>query len=335
MLQLITDKVEESLSLDYKRSEALTAPKNDLTKEVTKDVSAFANSAGGLIIYGMAEGSDATKHLPVSVSPIDRTIFSKERLEHLINNIQPRIAGVEITPIPLSSGVTHVAYVVHVPASTTAHQCTDKRYYRRHNFEAVMMEDYEIRDVMNRNRFPALSIEVVLRLMYSKPEPLIAGMPPMGGYREALRENFWWIINVKNHGGTVGHYLEGSVTIPRAYLGAYDTDSFEGVDFEITNFLRTTYGSGMHSKPSEPEYKRVLPKCSLEVLSRRASAAALLMHKQPFSITWKLFCDEAPPREGVISANDVMVEVNSAFEAEMAKQSIDMNQLNFCKLTRI
>ena len=150
LLQLLRDKAEKSVALDYKRSEALTKAKGDLTREVTKDVSAFANSAGGIRIYGIAEGSDATKHLPESLSPIDRTEFSKERLEHLINNIQPRIAGIEIVPVSLTSDPSHVAYVVAIPASTTAHQCTDKRYYRRFNFEAVAMEDYEIRDVMNR-----------------------------------------------------------------------------------------------------------------------------------------------------------------------------------------
>ena len=84
LLQLLRDKAEKSVALDYKRSEALTKAKGDLTREVTKDVSAFANSAGGIRIYGIAEGSDATKHLPESLSPIDRTEFSKERLEHLI-----------------------------------------------------------------------------------------------------------------------------------------------------------------------------------------------------------------------------------------------------------
>jgi hypothetical protein len=31
-----------------------------------------------------------------------------------------------------------------------AHQARDYRYYKRHNFNALPMEDYEVRDVMNR-----------------------------------------------------------------------------------------------------------------------------------------------------------------------------------------
>src|SRR5687767_2325500 len=108
---LIANRVEESLSLDYKRGDALNSPQGDLRKEVTKDVSAFANSAGGTLIYGVAEGSGADKHLPVSLAPVKRSLFGKERLEHLINNIQPRISGVEIIPIPLSTSADDVAYV--------------------------------------------------------------------------------------------------------------------------------------------------------------------------------------------------------------------------------
>ena len=56
--QLIRDSVEESLSIEYKSAGALG--KSDTKKtEITKDVSAFANSTGGVLIYGIAEFQDA------------------------------------------------------------------------------------------------------------------------------------------------------------------------------------------------------------------------------------------------------------------------------------
>jgi predicted HTH transcriptional regulator len=52
--QMIADGVQESLILDYKRADALA--KTDRQRiDITKDVSAFANSSGGVVIYGMAE----------------------------------------------------------------------------------------------------------------------------------------------------------------------------------------------------------------------------------------------------------------------------------------
>jgi len=54
----------------------------------------------------------------------------------------------------------HYCYVVEIPQSGTAHQALDRKYYRRRNFESTAMEDYEIRDVMNRRKHPFLTAEV-------------------------------------------------------------------------------------------------------------------------------------------------------------------------------
>ncbi len=161
----ITDEIEENLALDYKASGAL-AKTDDKRKEVTKDVSAFANSAGGIIIYGIKEYNDhARKHLAEKTDAIDRTQISKEWLEQVISNIRPRIPDVVIHPVPLNGVPTQVAYVVEIPRSITAHQATDHRYYRRYNFESVPMEDYEIQDVRNRRRSfsPLVKFDVEVR----------------------------------------------------------------------------------------------------------------------------------------------------------------------------
>lgn len=155
----IDDGIEESSTLDYKAADAL-GKSDGKKKEITKDVSAMANSAGGIIIYGIKEyDTQVKKHLPEKLDVIDRTQFSKEWLEHIINNIQPRIEGVIIQPIVMNVNQNHVVYVVEIPQSTTAHQAMDRRYYKRFNFESIPMEDYEIRDVMNRLILPKAQVE--------------------------------------------------------------------------------------------------------------------------------------------------------------------------------
>jgi hypothetical protein len=53
-----------------------------------------------------------------------------------------------------------VAVVIEVPASKgDPHQVSDGRYYRRHNFNRLIMEHYEVRDAMRRVADPALEIE--------------------------------------------------------------------------------------------------------------------------------------------------------------------------------
>ena len=96
----IDEGIEESLTLDYKAGDAL-AKRNGRSKEVAKDVSAMANSAGGIIIYGIAEHSVIElQHRPAAFSPVNRRDCSRETLEQIISsNIQPIIASIQSNDI--------------------------------------------------------------------------------------------------------------------------------------------------------------------------------------------------------------------------------------------
>ena len=157
--QYIKDEIEEDIHLDYKAADSLgsSPPKK---AEISKDVSAFANSDGGIIIYGVKEFNEiAKRYLPEKIDPVIRTDYSKEWLEQIINsNISPKIDTVLITPIS-TTNPNEVLYVVEIPKSNTAHQAKDKRYYKRYNFESVPMDDYEIKDVINRGNKTILKIE--------------------------------------------------------------------------------------------------------------------------------------------------------------------------------
>jgi hypothetical protein len=158
LTQLTKGKIEETAALEFKGAGAL-AKNNSKTDEITKDVSAFANSSGGTLIYGITETRDKTRP-PVaqSVDPISRTDFPKEWLEQIIQSIQPRIEGYMIHAITIDEVANSGCYVVEIPQSHTAHQARDKRYYKRHNFTVLPMEDYEIRDVMNRRTHPRINV---------------------------------------------------------------------------------------------------------------------------------------------------------------------------------
>jgi predicted HTH transcriptional regulator len=97
--QLIGDKIEEGPRLEYKAAEALG--RSDSKKNgITKDVSAFANSAGGTIIYGLREYDDELrKHLPEKIDPADSREFPREWLDQIIGLVSPRIEAVAINPV--------------------------------------------------------------------------------------------------------------------------------------------------------------------------------------------------------------------------------------------
>lgn len=155
--QMIADGVEENVSLDYKRAASLSKTNDTKKIDVTKDVSSFANSSGGVLIYGVAEFDDKPrKRLPERLDPIKRTEISKEWLDQVIQSIQPRIEGVTIHPVTISVADNTVCYVVEVPQSHTAHMARDHRYHKRQNFTTAQMEDYEVRDVMSRRKHPKI-----------------------------------------------------------------------------------------------------------------------------------------------------------------------------------
>ena len=126
---MIKNQIQENTHLDYKRSSALLS-KNS-RGEIAKDVSAFANSDGGCIIYGIEED----KHLPKRIdSGVDHNIYTREWLEDVItSNISPRIEGVEIAQIQLSPDYS--VYIVDIPKSFRGpHQeRISNRYYKRFN----------------------------------------------------------------------------------------------------------------------------------------------------------------------------------------------------------
>ena len=79
---LINEAIDESLHLEYKRCDALK--KKDREKnEISKDVSSFANSAGGTIVYGVIEDG----HKPIKIDAgFDPKEITKEWLEAIIES---------------------------------------------------------------------------------------------------------------------------------------------------------------------------------------------------------------------------------------------------------
>lgn len=170
LLRLIGDRIEENAELEYKAAAGLKSDQKG-KEEITKDVSAMANAAGGTIIYGISEFQDrAQEHLPEKIDPVDRLQFSKEWLEQVVSQIKPRIDGLRVVPVQLASANNHVVYVVEVPKGETAHQALTLRYHRRYNFEVLPMLDHEIRDVMNRRRSPRLVVELTPAVRSSSRE---------------------------------------------------------------------------------------------------------------------------------------------------------------------
>jgi hypothetical protein len=153
---LHTNNVKESLHLEYKASAAIDKKDDNKKLEMARDVSAFANADGGQVVYGMTEKD----HEPAGLDQgIDAKAYPEIWFEQVLQqHITPSISGLRPRHVPL--GKSMVAVVIDVPATKgDPHQVSDGRYYRRHNFNRLIMEHYEIRDAMRRVLDPALQLE--------------------------------------------------------------------------------------------------------------------------------------------------------------------------------
>jgi hypothetical protein len=180
----IDNGIPESLILEFKASEALR--NKGWKNEFAKDVSAFANSAGGTLIYGVRENKDT--HEAESIDEgFDALERKKEQLEQVINsNVQRRIEGIEYHTVPLTTKPNRVLFVIHVPQSRQSPHMSNNRYYKRFQFESVYMEEYEVRERYDRITFPGK--DVVEAWRDDAINPLIRTMEDVA---KTLRNDRW------------------------------------------------------------------------------------------------------------------------------------------------
>lgn len=282
---LIKDSVEENQILEYKASGALSKSDGKKT-EITKDVSAMANAAGGVIIYGIKEYDEKEKkHLPEKITPINRLEYSKEWLGQIINNIQPRIQEIRIHPISTNTETDNVVYVIEIPQSTTAHQAKDFRYYKRFNFEATPMNDYEVRDVMNRSQLPNAEVDFNFRTLK----------------RAEKKHEYCLIINIRNTGIKVINNFKIEFTFPKLiqnYRRLIDPKKNMSLSVNNDGDLVIAYHSNNVLFPDdEIDVNEDITLCYTFDLDTHLN---LKQAKATNSeISWTLFADDMPKKQGL------------------------------------
>ncbi len=141
---LIDAQVAEQKTLEYKR--ILPDGSNSEKKEFLADVSSFANTAGGYILYGVEEQAG----LPTKISGIqlDDVDACKLRLEDMLRNgINPRLPHVEIHPVALASG--YYVLILHIQKSwLSPHRVVFQQYghfYARSSAGKFQLDVTELR----------------------------------------------------------------------------------------------------------------------------------------------------------------------------------------------
>lgn|GEM_PF-655676 len=145
--RICEDRWPESETLEFKQI-LPKAGDNATKQEFVKDVSAFANSGGGDLVYGISE-KDGAAHTPIPLmEPFDGVT---RRLEQVLEaGAEPRIRGIQFHPAAFASG--GYVLVMRIPASFNGpHRCIgERRFVMRANSRTSDMSYDQLRNAFDR-----------------------------------------------------------------------------------------------------------------------------------------------------------------------------------------
>ena len=113
LTSLIENKVQGRKDLDYKRD--LPERNDDEQKrEFLSDISSFANTVGGDLIFGIYTPSGDGAPVSIPGAPTDSLEDAKLWIENVLRTgLQPRLTGNELQAVPLTSG--RAVLIIRIP----------------------------------------------------------------------------------------------------------------------------------------------------------------------------------------------------------------------------
>ena len=119
---LVEERIPESKGIEYKQSIQFVT--DDQKRELLSDLTAFANTDGGDVVFGIAEADGSAGEL-VGLKNLNAD-DAIGKIENLLRDfVQPRIIGVQMKVVALGSG-TH-ALIVRIPRSFSAPHMVNHR----------------------------------------------------------------------------------------------------------------------------------------------------------------------------------------------------------------
>jgi hypothetical protein len=299
-----------------------------MVKQLTEEVSAFANTDGGVMIIGIKEKNNIAVDIDEGT---DSTQMQPDPLEQLIaSNISPPVPGLMVRRIPLSGPKAgRFAYVVIVPKGSTAYQARKTlHYYGRSEFSAERLHDNVIRLLMTRGRVAHAVIELLdlskvsADEEYQSRQASLQEMRSEGMFIRGLQlttlespprafDEYSFSLAIRNDGGVTIRDCMLAVTVTAPFevttVKGYQLGSAPHYfDFaagnEVTRSSSDPFGSGSQvERRSEarlhPEQRRTFPGTSF--VARPPAGTSNL----DCTLDWRLYLDNAPMCSGTLKVD--------------------------------
>ncbi|MCK5051626.1 MAG: ATP-binding protein [Candidatus Cloacimonetes bacterium] len=155
----VTNKQEENLNLDFKTINKSDLSNKDDKRNLAKSLSGFANSNGGLIVWGIdARKNDDDIDCACEYKRIDNLKLFISRLNELTSRTtKPPVDGIKHKAVKeKGDNGFAVTYVPECDSGPIMAKLGEDRYYKRSGDTFYRMEHFDIADMFGKRRKPKL-----------------------------------------------------------------------------------------------------------------------------------------------------------------------------------
>jgi len=290
--------------------------------ELSKQISAFANSGGGAIVYGIKNTRPGSAREVDDAGGVTLNLKNgvKEWLEDVIPNlVDPPLIKFNVYTVEGNTpgskiGAEKALLIIEIPSSASApHQAKDNVYYGRVAGKSRPLGNRFVIDIINRPRHPKMEVT--------------CHVDPKGRYSGRKNRNvpaLWFYC--RNTGRVYANYVNGFVWIPASLADVREEDNAYEDEIDEKPYVRKYFDNTIKEIVGEVEryrgqmlgtmkepvyasrYEPVLP-------SRRFAFSVMfqvpldeLARFENEELLWEVYADNSPLREGKIKVSDIIRE---------------------------
>ena len=256
----------------------------------SKQLSAFANGAGGRLLIGIDDRGQIDGGVPSDL----KSGGVRAWLEDVTPGaIDPPLTGFNVFEVRGDGSAKsrippgHAVFVVEIPSSDGApHQALDHRYYLRIAGKSRPMGHVHIQDVLQRTRHP----QVQITRLGPFGEPEFDTSDPRGP-----RVLLSFRAYIKNHGRTLAEHTGAELVLPRPFVNSEARQRIMGYEgIRLTQRPGELVFFKYHPTPLFPTQETFFQRVWISLHAGNRSIV-----KGPKGVMrWRVYADDAPPVTG-------------------------------------